>query len=138
MCFSNTYIGSHKFIVGICFNIYVYMCVGIYIYIIYIIYILYIYIRGHKWSTTHRGLPQSHCGDNREGTLFSWLHIIYIYIYMYKYVYNLEFQLIDLEFFKNMLCFQNSFFLILRHRADFVFLWFCITNCILSFKASFT
>ena len=25
-------------------------------------------------------LPQSHCGNNREGTLFSWLHI-YIYIY---------------------------------------------------------
>ena len=26
-------------------------------------------------------LPQNHCGDNPEGTLFSWLHI-YIYIYI--------------------------------------------------------
>ena len=28
-------------------------------------------------------LPQSRRGDDKEGTLFSWLHIyIYIYIYM--------------------------------------------------------
>ena len=27
-------------------------------------------------------LPQSHCGDNREGTLFSWLHIYNIQIYI--------------------------------------------------------
>ena len=42
---------------------------------------LYIYISGHKRSTTHSAqisqkqdvheLPQSHCGDNRESTLFS-------------------------------------------------------------------
>ena len=25
-------------------------------------------------------LPQSHCGDNREGTLFSWLHIFYAHL----------------------------------------------------------
>ena len=25
-------------------------------------------------------LPQSHCGDNREGTLFSWLHIYYAHL----------------------------------------------------------
>ena len=31
-------------------------------------------------------LPQSHCGDNWEGTLYSWLHI-YIYMYIYlKYM----------------------------------------------------
>ena len=30
-------------------------------------------------------LPQNHCGDNREGTLFSWLHI-YIYIYIYIHI----------------------------------------------------
>ena len=30
--------------------------------------------------------PQCHCGDNWEGTLFSWLHI-YIYIYMYIYIF---------------------------------------------------
>ena len=53
---------------------------------------------------------------------------MYVYIYIYIYIHtlhcvsgiiknsnliklnNLEFQLIDLEFFKNMLCFQNSFF----------------------------
>ena len=33
-------------------------------------------------------LPESHCGDNREDTLFSWLHIYtYIYIYIYMYIY---------------------------------------------------
>ena len=32
-------------------------------------------------------LPQSHYGDNREGTLFSRIHI-YIYIYIYIYVYT--------------------------------------------------
>ena len=33
-------------------------------------------------------LPQSYCGDNREGTLFSWLHICIVYIYMvYIYIY---------------------------------------------------
>ena len=41
-------------------------------------------------------LPQSHCGDNREGTMFSWLHIYYvhlvtvrfdIYITTYLYLY---------------------------------------------------
>ena len=31
-------------------------------------------------------LPQSHCVDNREGTLFSWLHI-HIYIHTYIYIY---------------------------------------------------
>ena len=51
---------------------------------------------------------------------------MYVYIYIYIHTLhcvsgiiknsnliklnNLEFQLIDLEFFKNMLCFQNSFF----------------------------
>ena len=30
-------------------------------------------------------LPQNHCGDKREGTLFSWLHIyVYIYIFLSK------------------------------------------------------
>ena len=40
---------------------------------------------------------QSHCGDNREGTLFAWLHmyihvcmyIYYIYIYIYYIIYVL-------------------------------------------------
>ena len=32
-------------------------------------------------------LPQSHCGDNQEGTLFSWLHIYMIYMYIYIYIY---------------------------------------------------
>ena len=25
-------------------------------------------------------LPQSHCGDNREGTLFAWFHIYYAHL----------------------------------------------------------
>ena len=32
-------------------------------------------------------LPQSHCGDNCEGTLFAWLYIYNIYIYIYIYTY---------------------------------------------------
>ena len=34
---------------------------------------------GTSFAQVHE-LPQSHCGDNREGTLFSLLHI-YMYIY---------------------------------------------------------
>ena len=50
----------------------------IYIYI----YIIYILNRTCTSCAQVHELPQSHCGDNREGTLFSWLHIIYIlYIY---------------------------------------------------------
>ena len=30
-------------------------------------------------------LPQSHCGDKRDSTLLSWLHI-YVHIYIYIYV----------------------------------------------------
>ena len=31
---------------------------------------------GHRTSCAQvHELPQSHCGDNREGTLFSWFHI---------------------------------------------------------------
>ena len=37
------------------------------------------------WVHVHE-LPRSHCSDNREGILFSWLHIyIYIYIYIFKF-----------------------------------------------------
>ena len=41
-----------------------YKYINIYIYIQYIYIYIYICIWAH-------GLPQSHCGDNREGTLFS-------------------------------------------------------------------
>ena len=34
----------------------------------------------HEFECMSAWVPQSHCGDNREGTLFSWLHI-YIYIW---------------------------------------------------------
>ena len=72
-----------------------------YFYIIYIIYIMYVYIYIYIYIYTYtitkticplgttcnrtscaqvHGLPQSHCGDNREGTLVSWLHIYYIYL----------------------------------------------------------
>ena len=43
-------------------------------------------------------LPQSHCGDNREDTLFSRLHIyIHIYIYIYIYIYEYTYILIKTE-----------------------------------------
>ena len=45
---------------------------------------IYIYILNRTCTSCAQvhELPQSHWGDNREGTLFSWLHIIYIlYIY---------------------------------------------------------
>ena len=86
------------------YNIYIY----IYIYIYICIYI-YIYIKTKNetmktmnvpsrlctWytfgllvpamcnSTSYaqaHELPQSHCGDNREGTLFSWLHLYYVHL----------------------------------------------------------
>ena len=54
--------------------------------------------RGQEWSTTQvHELPQSHCGENREGTLFTlfpWLHIYIVYDckYIYIYIYlNLKF-----------------------------------------------
>ena len=53
---------------------------------------IYIYIYTEKHTHTHRNiytlcaqvheLPQSHCGDDRESTLLSCLHI-YVYIYVY-------------------------------------------------------
>ena len=36
-------------------------------------HIMYIYINRISRAQVHE-LPQSHCGDNLEGTLFSWLH----------------------------------------------------------------
>ena len=49
---------------------------NIYIYIYVYIYIIYTYILvPAMWNRTScaqvHELPQSHCGDNREGTLFS-------------------------------------------------------------------
>ena len=65
---------------------------------------------GSSCAQVH-GLPQGHCDDNREGTLFSWLHIYYarlasvrfehsvcrgslmttnIYIYIHIYIYKLN------------------------------------------------
>ena len=43
-------------------------------------------------------IPQSHCGDNWEDKLFSWLHIYdaqlathtYIYYIIYIYIYNIN------------------------------------------------
>ena len=59
-------------------NIYMYIYNVWYIYIyiqcIYISYIIYIYtIYIYIVSWVAHELPQSHCRDNREGTLFSWL-----------------------------------------------------------------
>ena len=50
----------------------------------YIYIYIYIYINRTSCAQVHE-LPQSHCGDNREGTLFSRLHI-YIYIYIYIHI----------------------------------------------------
>ena len=33
-------------------------------------------------------LPQNHCGDNREGTLFSWLHIYYGHLASVRFEYS--------------------------------------------------
>ena len=32
-------------------------------------------------------LPQRHCGDNRDGTLFSWLHVYYAHIATVRFEY---------------------------------------------------
>ena len=66
------------------------MYIEIYIYNIYIIYI-YIYVIGQKYRTScaqvHE-MPQSHCREYCEGTLFSSWHIcIYICMYIYIYIY---------------------------------------------------
>ena len=34
-------------------------------------------------------LPQSYHGDNRECTLFSWLHVLHVYIYIYIYIIHI-------------------------------------------------
>ena len=55
-------------------------------------YMMYRCVQKHE-------LPQSHCGDNRKGTLFSLLYThthththrytdIYVYKYIYKYIYK--------------------------------------------------
>ena len=40
-------------------------------------WVLYIRLRHCSSCAQVHRLPQSHCGDNQEGTLFSWLHIYY-------------------------------------------------------------
>ena len=49
-------------------------------------------------------LPQSDCGDNREGTLFSWLHIMHIYI---LYFYTFFFFTFTLILFALLLSFEK-------------------------------
>ena len=39
-----------------------------------------IHVFGYIMYGCHKKLPQSHCGDDQEGTLFSWLHIYYTQI----------------------------------------------------------
>ena len=89
-------------------------------------------IGGHKWSTTHRiksniifgslvpamcnstscaqvhELPQSYCGDNWEGTLFSWLHI-YNFKMLYKRVENFHKKSYFYSGFNKFWIVQNSF-----------------------------
>ena len=64
-------------------HIYAYTSYTSYIYTslhhIYFTYIyIYICIIYNMCPSTVHELPQRHCGDNREGTLFSWLHCMYI------------------------------------------------------------
>ena len=62
-------------------------------------------ISSHKWSTTHRVLnsyrgkkgvtymqswKQCLCGDNREGTSFSLLHIYYAYFVSVRFEYSVD------------------------------------------------
>ena len=54
------------YILYILYIIYIYYIT----YYIYIIYIPYIICPSTSCAQVHE-LPQSHCGDNREGTLFS-------------------------------------------------------------------
>ena len=83
--------------------IYIWIYRNIYIYI-YIYMFIYVHIYIYKCAQVHE-LQQSHCGDKREGTLFSWFHIyitsilllwdlreiwaLYLYIYIYIYIYIL-------------------------------------------------
>ena len=39
-------------------------------------------------STQVHELPESHCGDNREGTLFLWLHIYYAHFVSVRFEYS--------------------------------------------------
>ena len=50
-------------------------------------YISYIIIYMQSCVQVHE-LPQNHCGDNREGTLFSWLHINYTYLASVKFEHS--------------------------------------------------
>ena len=59
-------------------NFYIYIYNTHNIYIIYYIYTWYTYII-YSCAQVHE-LPQSHCVDNREGTLFSWLHVYYVHL----------------------------------------------------------
>ena len=81
----------------ICIYIYIYIYINIYIYMYICIYI-YIYLQSWKefsyrlfsqwicgnlrtWARDVRFIkPQSHCRDNQEGTLFSWLHTYYAHL----------------------------------------------------------
>ena len=56
------------------YNIYIYIYIYIHINIdtyMYIWYIWYIRLMNRTSCAQVHQLPQSHCGDNREGTLFS-------------------------------------------------------------------
>ena len=75
----------------------------------------------HHHAQVHE-LPQSHCSDNWEGMLFSWLHThthIYIYIYIILYpIYNLISYILS---YKNtstpILCLNNLFW------RSWIYIW---------------
>ena len=53
-------------------------------------------------------LPQGHCGDNREGTLFLWLHIYYGHLTFVRFEYFVSWITYDhLYSFKARWCFQS-------------------------------
>ena len=70
-----------------------YIHIYVYIYIIYITY-MYITIYNHTSCAQRNELPQSYSSNNREGTLFSWLHIVYIYLAFVRFVTFVTYDLL--------------------------------------------
>ena len=51
-----------------------------------------LYICNHENNVLFRLSPQSHCGENREGTLYSWLHICYTHLAFVRFEHSVCLQ----------------------------------------------
>ena len=49
----------------------------------------YGFVATHASCAQVHELPQSHCGDNREGTLFSLLHIYYAHLVSVRFEHSM-------------------------------------------------